>query len=117
MANGINQTQNNVDTITSIISSEKFLSLESDIQNKIIDTVHNDKEKDGGVMGKFLGTKTANVSMHIGLIICILLIILVAMDIIHAYFTDKTINMDLINLLVPVITLSIGYIFGKGSNG
>ncbi|MBQ2961096.1 MAG: hypothetical protein IJE09_07735 [Oscillospiraceae bacterium] len=116
MANGINQNLNGVDSITSIIGSETFLSLDTDIQNKIIDTVHNDKEKDGGVMGKFLGTKPANASMHIGFILCVLLVLLMGIDFVHSYIVNESINMDLVNTIVPVITLSIGYIFGKGSN-
>ena len=116
MGNGISQNYSGIDTITSIIGSETFLSLDSDMQNKIIDTVHNDKEKDGGVMGKLLGTKASNASMHIGFILCVLLIILLGIDFVHSYFVGESINMDLVNTIVPVITLSIGYIFGKGSN-
>lgn len=80
MKNEISQNLNQTDTITSIISSDTFLNLDSNIQNKIIDTVHNDKEKDGGVMGRFLGTKSTNASMHIGLILSILLVILIGID-------------------------------------
>lgn len=114
MKNEITQNLNQTDTITSIISSDTFLNLDSNIQNKIIDTVHNDKEKDGGVMGRFLGTKSTNASMHIGLILSILLVILIGIDFFHSYSVKESINMDLVNSIVPVITLSIGYIFGKG---
>ena len=116
MANGINQNLNGADSITSIIGSETFLSLDTDIQNKIIDTVHNDKEKDGGVMGKFLGTKPANASMHIGFILCILLVLLIVIDFIYSYIVGQSVNMDLVNTIIPVITLFLGYIFGKGAN-
>ena len=115
MTNGINQSLNGVDAISAIIGTENFLNLDSDIQNKIIDTVHTDKEKDGGVMGKFLGSNASNVSMHIGFILCILLIILIAIDFFHSYYVGESINMDLVKTIIPVITLSIGYIFGKGS--
>ena len=116
MGNGINQHLNEPDTITSIISSDTFVSLDPNLQNKIIDTVHNDREKDGGVVGKFLGNKSANASINISFILCVLLVLILIMDFIHSYFINESINMELVNKIIPVITLSIGYIFGKGSN-
>ena len=112
MADGLNRNINN-DSITDILSSENFLNLDVNIQNKIIDTMHNDKEKDGGFMGRFLGTKSSNVSMHIALIICCLLILIIIIDMMHSYIIGNNINMDLISLISPILTLSLGYIFGK----
>ena len=98
MSNSLN-TNNEPLSLSTIISSQTFLNLDPDLQNKIIDTVHTDKEKDGGIMGKFLGTKSSNVSMHIALILCALLIIIIFIDMIHSYFVGSEINMDLINLI------------------
>ena len=116
MGNGVNQNLNGNDPIAVIMQSENFLNLDQNLQNKIIDTVYSDKEKDGGVMGKFLGNKPANASMNICLILCVLLIIILLVDIIHSYCVSEDINMELVNTVVPVITLSMGYIFGKGSH-
>ena len=107
MANVVNQNLTGNDSIATIIESENFLNL---------DTVYSDREKDGGAMGKFLGNKPANVSMNIGLILCVLLIIVLLVDIIHSYCVGESINIELVNTVVPVITLSMGYIFGKGSH-
>ena len=115
MADGLNHNINDHDSITTILSSKNFLNLDVNIQNKIIDTMHTAKEKEGGFMGKFLGTKSSNLSMHIALIICCLLILIVIVDMIHSYIIGNNINMDLISLIIPVVTLSLGYIFGKGS--
>ncbi len=116
MGNGVNQSLNGTDPISAIMESENFVNLDQNLQNKIIDTVYSDKEKDGGVMGKFLGNKPANASMNICLILCVLLIVILVVDIIHSYHVGESINMDLVNTVVPVITLSMGYIFGKGSH-
>ncbi|MBP1544689.1 MAG: hypothetical protein J6A16_11395, partial [Oscillospiraceae bacterium] len=85
-------------------------------QNNIIKSVGDNKGKDGGIMGRFLGNKPSNVSMHIALILCLSLIILIVIDMVHSYFVNENLNMDLINLIVPVVTLSLGYIFGKGNS-
>ena len=55
MGNGINQNLNETDTITSIISSDTFVSLDPNLQNKIIDTVHNDRERMAVLWEKFWG--------------------------------------------------------------
>lgn len=116
MSNSLNANLNVNDSIAELLRSENFLSLDTDLQNKIIDTVHNDKEKDGGTMGKFLGTKPTNVSIHVALILCMCLLLVLLIDCIHSYYIGQGTNMDLVNVIVPVFSLSIGYIFGKGSN-
>lgn len=98
MADGLNQKINDHDSISTILSSDNFLNLDANIQNKIIDTVHTDKEKDGGTMGKFLGTNSSNVAMHIALIICCLLILIIIIDMVHSYFINSSINMELISV-------------------
>ena len=49
--------------------------------------------------------------MHIALIICCLLILIVIIDMIHSYIVGNNINMDLISLIIPVVTLSLSDIF------
>ena len=116
MANGINQNLVGADALTAIVSSDNFVKIDPDMQNKIIDTVHSNIEKDGGVMGKFLGNRPTNASMHISLLLCMFLIIILLVDTIHSYCVGENINIELVNVVVPVISLSLGYIFGKSSN-
>lgn len=116
MGSTVNQNLNELDSIASVVNSENFVNLDPNIQNKIIDTMHNDKEKGGGLIGKLLGNKLINASINMSFIICILFIIIMIIDLIHSYCVNENINMDLINIIVPVIMTSIGYIFGKGVN-
>lgn len=116
MENGINQHLNEIDSITSILSSENFLNLDPNLQNKIINTVYNGRAKDGGVVGKFLGNRFSNAAINISFILCALLVLVLIIDSIHSYFINESINMDLVDRIIPVISLSIGYIFGKGSH-
>ena len=55
--------------------------------------------------------------MHIGFVICAILILVVIIDAIHSYCVGQSINLDLLEIVFPIVTLSLGYIFGKGSNG
>ena len=113
--NKLNAELNTSGSLTSLVTSKTFVNLDQDLQNKIIESVAKENTKKGGLMGKFLGTDSANASMHISLILCGLLILLLAIDFFHAYHVQKNINMDLVSTIIPVITLSLGYIFGKGS--
>lgn len=99
--------------VTAVINSDNFVGLDSDLQGKIIDTMHQAKEKDAGLMGKLFGTKPINAAMHISLILCCFLLIIFIIDAIHAYIVGQEINMELFNTILPVITLSLGYIFGQ----
>lgn len=116
MGSTVNQNLNELDSISSVVNSENFVNLDPNIQNKIIDTMHNDREKGGGLIGKLLGNKLINASINMSFIICIFFMVMMVIDLVHSYRVNENINMDLINIIVPVIMTSIGYIFGKGVN-
>ena len=63
MSNMLNTQLEASEALTAILEQESFIGLSPDLQNKIIETVHNDIEKGGGFLGKFLGTKATNVSI------------------------------------------------------
>lgn len=111
--NGINRNLGKGNPIATLAGPETFLSLDSEMQDKIISSIVEDRK--GGIMGKFLGTEPTNVSMHIALILCVLLLVILGIDFFHAYSIEKEVNMDLVGTIIPVVTLSLGYIFGKGS--
>lgn len=116
MPNAINQSSTGSENITDVIQAKGFLSLDKDLQDKIVDSVNSRKEKDGGIMGRFLGTNTENSSIHISFILCACLLLIMSVDFVHAYCIGAEINMGLANVVVPVITLTIGYFFGKGNH-
>lgn len=97
------------------ISTESFNKL-NDEQKNIVLTGNNEtiaKDKDAGVLGHFLGSNTKNAVIHIALLICLILLLICFVDMIHAFLTNKTITSEIWNLVFPIITLSLGYIFGK----
>lgn len=102
-------------TLASLLESDSFLKLDPEIQKQIISTVKADTQKSGGLLGKLLGTKRDNLTIHAILIICLTLLVLIIFDNLHAYFTGTNINMELIKIIIPVITLAIGYIIGNST--
>lgn len=105
----------NRNAIAALVESDSFLNLDPRIQKQVIDAVNRDKEKQGGFIGKLLGNKPVNLAIHAVLILCLALLLVVVIDNLHAYRVGESINMDLINIVIPVITLAIGYIFGRGA--
>jgi len=111
-----NHQKTKQDPITSLLESDSFLDLDPAIQKQIICSINQSKDKTGGIMGKLLGNKPANLAIHAILILCLILLLLILIDNLYAYRTGTAINMELINIIIPVITLAIGYIIGKGTN-
>ena len=103
------------DPLTELISSDSFLRLDPAVQKQIIDTVSREKDMPGGFMGRLLGSRSSNLAIHTVLILCLALILVVAADNLHAYRVGSGVNMELIGVIIPVISLAMGYIFGRGS--
>ncbi len=97
------------------VSTESFNKL-NDEQKTIVLNGNNDaiaKDKDAGLLGRFLGSNTKNATIHIALIICIILLFICLVDMVHAFWVNKVITSEIWNLVFPIITLALGYIFGK----
>lgn len=87
---------------------------ELDMQRKQFDHENELKDKELGWIGKFFGSGE-NSSKNIAVILCVLLMLGGTIISCIAYFMDKdTQFIGLIwNKILPIITLSLGYIFGK----
>lgn len=92
------------DKIVNIISTDQFSSLSTDIQQSVLNSINNDKSKEGGWMGKLFGTKKELASMNIAVVICIILFV-------SGFFIKDTQYWDKI---IPIVAATIGYIFGRG---
>lgn len=117
MADKINENALPDGTINGI--SEQSFNKLSDEQKNIVLAGNNDaiiKDKDSGKMGQILGANTKNASIHIALIICGVLLLFCGIDLIHSFFPKQVLSSEMWNLIFPVVTLALGYIFGKGEN-
>lgn len=115
MASSLNKNLLGGDAIVSVISSDKFGDYDSEMQQEILSQIEKSNLRDGGFVGKFFGNKKELTSMNIAATICILLIIICGIDVIHTIFSESELHMDLISAIIPVVSLSLGFIFGKSS--
>ena len=93
-----------------------FNKLSEANQALIINGISDDKTKAGGLMGKLFGVNREIASMNIAALICFMLILICIVDVLSMIFTDNGLHMELISAIIPVISLSVGFIFGKGEN-
>lgn len=104
----------NKNEYSDFLSPDSFVKLDAEIQDKIISGINDNKSKEGGILGRFFGTKPMNIAMNIAFMICAILFFIVVVDFIRICIQGESFNMELLKTIIPVITLSLGYIFGKG---
>ncbi len=114
MASRLSRGELNRDTFSGIASSEKFLEYTPEIQNRILDGLENRNQKEGGFMGKLFGNDKDLASMNVAVFICTILMLICIIDIVQSCFGNRQMHMELISSIIPVISLAIGFIFGKG---
>ena len=115
MDNQINKESISQNTINGIVDASSFINLTPEVQGKIIDSISSNKVTDGGHIGKLLGTNKENAIIHIGfIIICIFLSILVV-EVVYSFFANNSVDMELLQTIFPLLSLTIGYVFGKSS--
>lgn len=97
----------------------KYIDRLNDEQLQMVLDGNNSAEREkrnAGKFGEWLGSNTKNASIHIALIICITLMVFCAIDLIHSFCPEQSLTSEIWQLIFPVITLSLGYIFGKGES-
>ena len=97
----------------------KYLDRLNEEQWNIVLEASNDAERqkrEGGKIGQWLGTNTKNASIHIAMIVSMALLIICVIDLVHSFFPEQAISSKVWDLAFPVITLALGYIFGKGES-
>lgn len=96
-----------------IFTNETLEILNPSAQKNFIDNVLS-RQIEGGFMGKFLGTKMPNMSVYSAFLFCLALLVFVIIDMCFLVCSGKScLNMDLMKMIIPVFTMSLGYMFGK----
>lgn len=116
MASKLNNNFSDNGNIPSIISSDKFGEYDAEMQREILKKMDESQKRDGGLMGKLFGNKKELASMNIAVFICSILLLICAIDVIHSICTNGEIHMNLITTMIPVVSLALGFVFGKGES-
>lgn len=116
MGDKINEIAFGEMAVASVAIDANFNKLSEANQALIINGISDDKTKAGGLMGKLFGVNREIASMNIAALICFMLILICIVDVLSMIFTDNGLHMELISAIIPVISLSVGFIFGKGEN-
>lgn len=96
-----------------VITSERFVKLSPDIQSMAIENVTLIKQMESGKMGRLLGTKMPNMAVYSAFLICCLLLLFSGLDMFISCYLHKEFSLELTKIIIPVITMSLGYMFGK----
>ena len=110
----------NNDILSELLVDGEFTKLDKDLQHKIIDIVtvqYNTKSKTkDGKLSELLGSKSQNISLYIAGLICGAIIVIGLIYILLPLKYKNDSNIDFWNLIIPIITTTLGYIFGKSTN-
>ena len=102
--------------LSGLVDSKKFSNLDPDIQKNLIEKVTTFKQIESGKMAYFLGTKMPNMSIYSAFIICCILLLLTGIDLFISKICCKNLDLELIKIIIPVITMSLGYMFGNSNH-
>ena len=97
-----------------MLASGDFRELDIELQKQIVDYNHEYHMLEAGMLGKLLGTK--NTGIHVAFLLCLFFVLLAFVDMLYCYCTGNGMNIEFFKLIMPFITLSLGYIFGKGKD-
>lgn len=67
-----------------------------------------------GRIGNLIGGEKKKAAINIAFLLCLSFIALFFVDMIHSYAIGESINDAFLEKIIPVLTLALGYIFGKG---
>ena len=107
--NSIGQSNDNIPVFT----QRNFTNLNEETQQKLVDQQHEQQMAKGGKLGKLFGTDKENAAINIGAVTLFLFVLIFIGAILLQIFTGKEINQILLTGIVSIITLILGYIFGK----
>lgn len=109
----------NSEILCDLLKSPEFMSLSDDLKITTLENLKNifkdETKKDAGIMGKLFGNRAENTSLYIAFIVATLLI---TVGLIYIFFPPEykaTTNSEFWQIIGPIISGTLGYIFGSSS--
>ncbi len=104
----------NTDALLVILDKPNFNNLTEE-QQKMILSSYGVSNGEKGVFDKMFGNNSDRIPTYITFILCMTLIVIATVFSLISYFTGKSIDLGLWGTIIPVITLALGYMFGKNN--
>lgn len=105
--------------LAGLIGTTGFDTLNDELKGQAISAVKEAQDKKGeretGRLGKFFGTKSENISLYIAFLICMCLIVVGLIYIFLPAEYKVNSNLEFWQIIAPIITGTLGYIFGAGA--
>ncbi len=112
-------SQQDPEKLTELITSPGFDKLNDELKGKALSTFQetkaNNAEKETGFLGRLFGNRSENISLYIAFIISVALIIVGLIYICISPDYKENTNLEFWQIIGPIITGALGYIFGAGS--
>lgn len=107
--------QFNPDTVSQLVSNQGFLLLNDDLKSVAIKTAYDDRQNDRekGSLDKLFGGSTKRISLYIAWTICMALLVIGLIYILIPPCYKVIDNLEFWKLIAPIITATLGFIFGK----
>ena len=119
MASKKQNSDANLDNLRKLLMSTEFVSLDDDLKEMVLDSLENllmdEAKRNFGFMGKLFGNYSKNITLYITLIVVVLLIVVGLMHILLPPEYTQTTNLEFWQIIGPIITSALGYIFGAHS--
>lgn len=97
-------------TLANIVTNESFSKLDTEVQVKVIENVRENERIANGLLSSIFGTNKDLVPIYVTF--CIIIMLIIGCFISHFCFQYT----ELWDVILPIITLTIGYYFGKHEN-
>lgn len=111
--------QNNLEDLSGLIGSNGFDKLNDELKGQAISAFlearADSKDKETGILGKLFGNKSENISLYIAFIISMSLILVGLIYICFSPEYKQNSNLEFWQIIGPIITGALGYIFGAGA--
>ena len=101
--------------LTRIVLTDDYRKLSSEIQNRTIESLETLKQMESGQIGKILGTRLPNMARDGSCVLSMFFALLILICVCALMCGKLSVEFVLegMKLTIPVITMSLGYMFGK----
>ncbi len=108
--------KNTNDSLRDLLNSENLDKLSDEAQLAAVKGILDNQGKDDGASGHLFGNVKDNILLYSAFWLCIVLLIFCAIDILRAICCGKSAYTDLVENVIPVITLTLGYMLGQNKD-